>query len=183
MRSWRREVQVAVAGVGALMLATLSACSADSHMAGPATSGRVALQSVSPASGTTGVSLTMPMTMQFSGAMGRGMESYMLVHEGTVTGPVVAGRWSWSDDRRTLTFTPDAPLRARTTYLIHMGGGMRAADGALLDYGSCAGLGGRSVSAGMMAGGGSRMMGSGWLGSGWQGSDGGYGMIFTFTTA
>ena len=160
------------------MLAALSACAADSHMAGPAMSGQVALQSVSPASGATGVSLTMPMTMRFSGAMGRGMESYVLMHEGTLTGPVVTGRWAWSADRRTLTFTADAPLRARTTYLIHMGGGMRAADGALLDYGSCAGLGGQSVSAGMMAGGGSGMMGSGW-----QGSDGGYGMIFTFTTA
>ena len=159
------------------MLATLSACAPDSHMAGPAMSGQVALQSVSPASGATGVSLAMPMTMRFSGAMGRGMESYVLLHEETLTGPAVAGRWTWSGDRRTLTFTPDAPLRARTTYLIHMGGGMRAADGALLDYASCAGLGGRSVSAGMMAGGGSGMMGSGW-----QGGDGGYGMIFTFTT-
>ena len=170
---------VFVAGiVSGVLLATLAACTDATHMGGPGMSGAVALQSIAPANGAIGVSPTTPTTMRFSGAMGGGMESYVLLHEGTLTGPVVAGRWSWSGDRRTLTFTPDAPLRARTTYLIHMGGGMRAADGALMDYGSCAGLGGRSVSAGMMAGGGSGMMGSGW-----QGTDGGYGMIFTFITA
>jgi hypothetical protein len=178
MRDWRREVRTAALAVGALVVAALAACSADSHVSGPGTAAPVALQSVSPAGGAVEVSVTMPMVMQFSGPVGTGMERYVVVHEGSVSGPLVAGRWSWSEDRRTLTFTPDAPLQPRTTYVVHMGGGMLAANGSPLDYGPCVGLGGRPVSGGMMGG-----AGTGMMGPGWRGSDGGYGMIFTFTTA
>lgn len=178
MRSWRRRVGATAILAGVLAVAALAACSANAHMSGPGTDARVALQSVSPANGATGVSITMPMAMRFSGPLGGGMERYVVVHEGSIAGAAVAGRWSWSDDGRTLTFTPDAPLQSRTTYVIHMGGGMRAADGAPLDYGPCAGLGGRAVTGAMMGG-----AGPGMMGPGWQGSDGGHGMIFTFTTA
>ena len=161
-----------------VVLAALAACSADSHMSGPGAGARVALQSVSPPNGATGVSVTMPMAMRFSGPLGGGMERYVVVHEGSVAGAAVPGRWNWSDDGRTLTFTPDVPLKSRTTYAIHMGSGMRAADGAPLDYGPCAALGGRAAAGPMMGG-----AGRGMMGPGWQGGDGGYGMIFTFTTA
>lgn len=175
MRNWTRTTRAIIAAAGAV--ATVAACSGDSHMSGPDGSGRVALQSLSPANGVTGVSITMPMAMTFSGAMDGEMERYVVVHEESVTGPGVAGKWSWSADRRMLTFTPDAPLKARTTYVIHMGGGMRGQNGMALDYAPCAVLGGRSVTGGMMGGGMSMM------GPGWQGADGGYGMVFTFTTA
>jgi len=172
MRNWTRTARSVVMAAGAL-----AACSGDSHMSGPDAVGRVALRSVSPANGVTGVSITMPMAMTFSGPMGSDMEKYVVVHEGAVAGPAVAGRWNWSTDRRTLTFTPDAPLKSRTTYVIHMGGGMRGQNGMPLDYAQCAALGGRSVPGGMMGG------GMGMMGPGWQGADGGYGMTFTFTTA
>ena len=177
MRGLRAAAVTAVTA-GALVLAAFTSCTADVHLGASDSLGRVALQAVSPASGATGVSLTVPITMRFSDPMGRGMESHVLVHEGVVTGPIVAGRWSWSDDRRTLTFTPGAPLKPHTTYVVHVGGGMRGMDGAQLDYGSCLGLGGRWVSAGMMAGEWPDMMGPGW-----RDGDGGYGTIFTFTTA
>ena len=175
MRNWTRTARSIIAAAGAL--AATSACSGGSHMSGPDPAGRVALQAVSPANGVTGVSITMPMAMTFSGPLAGAMERYILVHEGSVTGPVVAGRWSWSADRRTLTFTPDAPLRARTTYVIHLGGAMQGENGMPLDYAACAALGGRAVTGGMMAGRTSMM------GAGWQGAEGGYGMLFTFTTA
>lgn len=174
----RRGVRVVGLAAGTLVAAALLACGRDVHPTDPGASAPVELLSVSPAGGAAGVSITMPMTMRFSAPMASGMERYVLVHEGSLTGPVVAGRWSWSEDRRTLTFTPDAPLKARTTYYVHMGGAMRAANGAPLDAGSCAGLGARPVTGGMMQG-----PGGGMMGPGWQGGDGGYGMVFTFTTA
>jgi hypothetical protein len=185
MRNWTRTARsiIAAAGAlaalaaGALAAGALTACSDDAHVNRPDVSGQLALQSVSPANGVTGVSVGMPMAMTFSGPMAGDMERYIVVREGSLTGPAVAGRWSWSGDRRTLTFTPDAPLKARTSYVIHMGGGMRGQDGRSLDYASCAALGGRAVTGGMMGG------ATGMMGPGWQGADGGYGMIFTFTTA
>lgn len=175
MRSWRGSVRLtAAAAAGALVLATLAACTIEARL-GAGSSRPASLQSVFPPDGAAGLSVTIHVAFQFSDAMGSGMESYVALHERTLAGPVVAGRWSWSPDRRTLTFAPDAPLRSHTTYVIHMGGDMRGADGMPLDYASCAALGGRSVSGGMMGG--------GMMGPGWQGSDGGYGMMFTFTTA
>ena len=177
MRSWRRSVRLTAAAVaGALVLATLAACRIEARL-GAGTSRPASLQSIFPPDGAGGLSVTIWVAFQFSDAMGSGMESYVALHEGTLAGPAVAGRWSWSPDRRTLTFAPDAPLRSHTTYVIHMGGGMRGADGIPLDYASCAALGGRSVNGGMMGSGLPGMMGPGW-----QGGDGGYGMMFTFTT-
>lgn len=175
MRDWTRTVRSIVTAAGAV--AVLSACSTDPHTSGPEAAARVALQSISPADGGTGVSITMPMAMTFSGPMAGDMERYVAVHEGSIAGPAVAGRWTWSADRRTLTFTPDAPWKARTTYVVHMGGGMQGPGGMPLDHARCAALGGRAVTGGMMGG------GTGMMGPGWQGADGAYGMIFTFTTA
>lgn len=167
---------LAVSMLTIVSLSALGACAPEATPSEPAASGRVGLQSISPSNGATGVSITMPVAMRFSGRLGGGMERYIVVHEGSITGPVVAGSWSWSDDGRTLTFTPDVPLKSRTTYVVHMGGGMRDASGMPLDYGSCAGLGAQPLGGGMMPGG-------GMMGPGWQGAEGGHGMIFTFTTA
>lgn len=118
-----------------------------------------------------------PIVVEFSRGMTSGMEQYVALHEGDVTGPVVQGTWSWSTDRRTLTFTPAAPLEAQTRYTFHLGGGMRDADGNLLNYDHCAGShGGQWATQGMM-GGVSSMMGDGW-----RHANGTYGMIFSFTT-
>ncbi len=179
MRSVARNVRSALAAVG--IVAALAACSTDASVTGIDRVGLVALQSVSPSNGLTGVSVTMPMVMRFSGPLFTGMDRYMAVQEGTVAGAVVRGHWTWSADRRMVTFTPDTPLKAQTTYVIHMGGGLHAADGTMLDYSTCAGLGGREVTGAMMGGGG--MMGDGMMGEGWKGSGGNFGMIFTFTTA
>jgi len=175
MRNWTRTARSVLIASGAL--ATLAACSGDAILGGPDDTGRAALHSVSPANGVTGVSITMSMAMNFSRPMGRDMEKYIVVHEGSLTGSAVGGKWRWSSDRRTLTFTPDVPLRARTTYVIHMGGDMQGQNGRPLDHTQCASLGGRAVSEGMMSG------GMGMMGAGWRGADGSYGMIFTFTTA
>lgn len=138
--------------------------------------------SVTPAGGTTNVATTGAITITFSHAMMSGMESYIALHQDSVTGPVVAGTASWSADRTQLTFTPGAPLLAHTTYVLHMGGGMRDSNNAPISYANCPGFGGQSVTGGMMSGGG--MMGGGnEMGSGWKGSDGNYGMEFAFTTA
>lgn len=176
MRIGACTVRTALASLAILVV--LSACSSESGVSGLDPGGPVTLQSVSPANGLTGVSVTMPMAMRFSSPLGAGMERYMAVHEGSVTGALVSGHWSWSTDHRTVTFTPDSPLKPRTTYLIHLGGGMRSASGDMMDYSTCVGLGGRAVPSAMMGG-----VGGGMMGDGWKGSGGGYGMTFTFTTA
>jgi hypothetical protein len=95
-----------------------------------------------------------------------------------------------------LTFTPDAPLKGQTEYIIHVGGGMQDSNGHHLDFQMYGfGMGGHWFTEDMHQdgqhgqgtghggmggmGGGSGMMGGGWVHPG----NGGYGMIFTFTTA
>lgn len=156
----------------------LGACSGDPTS--PALTARVV--SVVPSGGATGVDPNAPIVVTFSHAMRSGMEQYVALHEGDVTGPVVAGIWAWSDDRTALTFTPAQPLKSQTTYTLHLGGGMRATDGGFVDYGPCIGqYNGQWATQDMMGGG---MMGGGnMMGSGWRHPNGTYGMVFTFTTA
>lgn len=175
MRDGMRTVRSILVATG--VLATLASCAGGAGTSGPDPVDAVTLQSISPANGVTGVSITMPMTMRFSGPMAQNMEHYIALHEGTMSAPVVPGRWNWSADRRTLSFAPDTPLRSHTTYVIHMGGGMQGASGMPMDYAPCAALGGRSVVGAMMGG------ATGMMGPGWKGADGGYGMMFTYTTA
>jgi ABC-type oligopeptide transport system substrate-binding subunit len=92
----------------------------------PALTARVV--SVVPSGGATGVDPNAPIVVTFSHVMQAGMEQYAALHEGVVTGPVVAGSWAWSDDRTTLTVTPGAPLKSLMQYTVHLGGGMRATD-------------------------------------------------------
>ena len=43
----------------------------------------------------------------------------VVLHEGPVTGPAVAGTGDVVGRSHDLTFTPAAPLKFRTTYVVH----------------------------------------------------------------
>ncbi len=165
------------------LVAAALALSACGDPTAPALTARVL--SVVPAGGATGVDPNAPIVVTFSHPMQPGMEQYVALHEGDVNGPVVAGMWTWSDDRSALTFTPAQPLQAQTQYTLHLGGGMRATDGGFVDYGPCVGqYGGQWATQQMMGGGGGGgMMGGGMMGTGWRHPNGTYGMVFTFATA
>lgn len=168
----------------ALLVGTI-ACSGAATGPGP-TSPVTAIVSISPPGGTT-VDPNAPMVITFSHAMGSSMEMYVSLHEGEVTGPTVPGVMTWSSDRTTLTFTPSTPLKSATAYTIHLGGGMKDADGNPIDMTAHGMMGGQWASNSMMNGAG--MMGGGGpmsgqeMGPGWMGSNGMYGMVFHFTTA
>lgn len=150
---------------------------------GSGTSAGAAFMSVSPAGGEVSVAVGSPITFRFNGAMGGGMEQYVDLHMGDLSGPVVAMTRAWSADRTVLTCTPASPLASRTTYAIHLGGGMMSAGGVAVDYTTYGpAMGGQWIMGGMMTGthGG---MGWGMMGSGWRNANGSYGMVFTFTTA
>ena len=147
--------------------------------------GTTALASVVPQEGSTGVSPTAPITIRFTHAMMAGMEQFMALHEGPVTGTAVEGSWSWNAGRTEATFTPRQPLKTRTQYTIHVGGGMKDANGRAVDMQTHMQQSGcQWATAGMMTGG---MMGGqngqGMMGPGWQHANGSYGMVMVFTTA
>ncbi|MDP2480079.1 MAG: Ig-like domain-containing protein [Candidatus Palauibacterales bacterium] len=172
-----------------LATVVMAGCSGAGVSAPPAST---LLLNVAPAGGSSGVSVDTTITITFNHPMNPAMSRYASVHEGDISGPVVDGSWSWSVDTTILTFTPASALKAATTYVIHLGGGMMDAEGDPVDmsqYGP--GCGGQTATAGMMGGGGGSGgmgpgMGSGMgseMGQGWEGSDGTYGMIFTFMTS
>lgn len=176
-------LEVLMLGRTALVALASLASMACANSSGPAEAAPGVL-AVVPASGATGVSLTAPVVVTFSHSMMPGMEMNVMLHDGVVTGPVIAGSAAWSTDRRTLTFTPSAALKPGTTYLLHLAPTLVAANGQGIDHGACTSLGGQTVTGTMMGGGmmGGGMMGSGMMGSGWEMSSGSYGMIFRFTT-
>jgi hypothetical protein len=149
---------------------------------GGGASGGAAFMSESPAAGAIGVAVGTPMMFRFSGAMAAGMEQYVDLHMGDLSGAEVGMGCAWSADRTQLTCTPGSPLAPHTTYAMHLGGGMTSAGGMALDYTAGLGMGGQWIMGGMMTGthGG---MGWGMMGNGWRNANGSYGMVFTFTTA
>ena len=158
----------------------LTACS--NNPTGPAAL-QTSFVAVAPQGGATGVSTTGPIVMRFSHAMQPTMQMYASVHQGDVTGPVIACLAAWSSDSTVLTLTPSSPLASATTYTLHVGGGMKDANGNVIDmtrYGAM--MGGQWATGGMMTGGG-MMGGSHEMGPGWQGTNGMYGMVFSFTTS
>lgn len=179
-----------IGGSGALLAAALGvACGGGSSMTAPGPdgsgggpSGGPAFMSVSPAGGAAGVAVGSPMTFRFSGAMGTGMEQYVDLHMGDLSGAEIAMSCAWSADRTQLTCTPGSPLASRTTYALHLGGGMMGSGGGAVDYTAGLGMGGQWIMGGMMTGthGG---MGWGMMGNAWRNANGSYGMVFTFTTA
>jgi hypothetical protein len=154
-----------------------------------------ALLSVTPQGGATGIDPNAPIVIQFNHAMMEGMEAYADVHEGHIEGTLVPGSWSWNGNRTQLTFTPDAPLKPQTTYVIHIGGGMQDGEGHHINFEEHGfGMGGQWMTQqmhqdgqhgyGMGTGGMGGMGGGSGMGQGWvHPTNGGYGMIFTFTTA
>lgn len=185
MMRYGKKTALALAGI---MFTAVAACSEDA--AGPQLEEPAALESVQPAGGSVGVSVDATVVVTFDHAIAEGMEDFALLHEGTVTGPEVAGTWTRSADGTTLTFTPDAPLKPATDYVIHLGGGMMDVDGHVVDLEMHGvGMGGNWATQSMMSGGmgmGGQMgghMGETHMGAGWEhASTGHYGMIFTFTT-
>lgn len=151
------------------------------------------LLSVVPRGGATGVDPNAPVVLEFSHPVMLGMEEFADVHEGGVNGALVPGTWSWGADYTTLTFTPEAPLKPQTQYVVHVGGGMRDGDGQYVNCGEYGlGLGGQWMTEQMAQGGhhgtGGGMMGGGMggtgVGTGWMHpTNGSYGMAFFFTTA
>ena len=169
-----------------LLLGT-AACSEDGTT--PNVDGETLFLSVVPEGGATDVDPDEPIEVRFDHPMMAGMEDYVLLHLGDVTGPAVAGAWNLSGDRSALTFTPDSRLQPGTRYTIHLGGGMTDADGHPVDWGTHAPhMGGQWATETMMGSGmgpGMGMggaVGAGHMGSGWTHANGSYGMTFTFTT-
>lgn len=181
----------------ALILASLAspiafgACSKNaSSPAGP--NGALAVDapivlSLLPASATTGVDPAKSVTITFNMPMMTGMEMLVVLHEGSVTGPQVAGNAAWSADRRVLTFTPAATLKAKTIYVVHFSPSLQAMNGKTINMAQGMNIGGQFVTGGMMGAAAAGMMGGSWgsgmMGAGWKANDGTFGMQFTFTTA
>lgn len=143
---------------------------------------------LTPPNAATGVDPSLPIVITFNHTMMPGIESLVILHEGAVSGPAVSGVATWSSDRRVLTFIPAAPLKSRTTYVLHLSPSLRSATGQRINLAACARLGGRTVTNGMLGVGprGGMMNGAwgpGMMGDGWRAADGTFGMIFTFTTA
>lgn len=158
--------------VTAAFLPLLGACGSS-----PTDANTTALASVTPTGGAVGVDPAGVVTVKFTNPIMAGMEQYAALQEGDVTGPVVVGTWTLSTDRTVLTFTPAAPLKSKTKYTIHLGGGMMDANGHGVNMDPGKMMGGQYASGGMMG------SNSGMMGTGWQGASGNYGMIFSFTTA
>jgi len=180
-----------VAWFVALAALMTSACGDGDHgpgmmMTGPDAmgphSGGSAFLSVIPAGGSMGVPTSSAITMRFGTAMASGMEQYVDLHVGSLAGPTVAMGCAWSGDRTTLTCMPAAALHPHTTYLVHIGGGLRTQAGGGIDFGHYGPtMGGQWVTGGVMGGG---HAGHPWgtMGAGWHDADGHYGMAFPFTT-
>lgn len=164
-----------------LATAAVSFTAACSDSTGPTTT--TTLTTVSPAGNATGVALTAPVVLTFSDSMGQGMEAYMDVHQGTAADGTMAMTCTWSADRTTLTCTHASPFAPGTMSTVHVGAGMKDADGMPVGMGDMmAQMGGVWLTSGMMGGmHAGQPMGS--MGPGWMGANGSYGMMFTFTTS
>jgi hypothetical protein len=135
------------------------------------------LISVSPSGGAIAVPPGSNIVLSFDRAMMAGMEQYVALHAGGVTGPSIPITCAWSNGQQTLTCQPGQPLTAATRHTIHLGGGMMSADGRPVDmerYGM--GMRGQWATGGMMGN------QTGMMGSGWMHANGSYGMVFEFTT-
>ena len=172
-----------------LLAATLALGACTNSLTDPADPSaiRPTVVAVSPVSGTIGVDPAKTVAINFSHQMMTGMEMLVVLHEGTATGPQVAGSSVWSSDRTVLTFTPSAALKAKTTYILHLSPSLQGANGQMINMTAGGMMGGQFVTGGMMGSAAGGMMngqwGPGMTGAGWRASNGTFGMFFTFTTA
>jgi len=168
-------------------VAFLAACSSSSTSSGLSDAVEApVLASIQPANAASGVAANAPIVLHFSKAMMSGMEMLVVLHEGTVTGPVVVTTAMWSSDRTTLTMTPQAAMKRTTTYVVHMSPSLKDTAGHMINMTAGTTMGGQTVNSGMM-GGATPMMngqwGPGMVGAGWQAANGTFGMMYTFITA
>jgi len=163
--------------LGSLLL--ISACGNDVAAPNADSPRATRLTTLSPQGGATGVSPTVTMRIEFDGAMAAGIEQYVDLHQGDVSGAVHPMTCSWSADRSVLTCTPTTPLQSGTHYTLHLGAGMMSSAGSSVDMAPGLAMGGAwmqgSTMGGMHAGQPTSMMGSGW-----RGQNGSYGMLFSF---
>lgn len=161
----------------AMLTSLLLAGTACGSSTGP---GTLALDAVSPAPASTLVSPVANVTLTFSAGMATGMEQFIDLHVDSLGGPVIPMTCGWNGARTIVTCT-HAPLAGGTTYVIHMGGGLQAMSGAMVDFDTWTMTGATRMMSGMMSG---MHDGQpiGMMGSGWHhGSD--YGLECIFTTA
>jgi hypothetical protein len=175
-------------------LATLSACSDNGDALGPAgpagTSPATQLATVSPNGQSTGVDRNGPVTLRFDGAMMPGMQQYVDLHRGDITGPIHPIVCAWSADATLLTCTPTTPLDPATGYTVHVGGGMRNSNGDPVRMEPAEHMGSwiyAGTSGGMMGGGMEHTAdhaGGSWgmLDPGWRHANGSYGIVCPFQT-
>ncbi len=171
-------------GVVSLTALLLAGCSTAGSPVDPASAGDVTLVSIQPASGMVGTDPAGPVVLRFSRSMSTGMEALVVLHEGSVEGPVVAVAAMWSGDRLTLTLIPSFALRPRTQYVVHLSPTLMDTDGHMIDLSSGMMMGGTRV-AGGTPGAGSMMTsrsGAGMMGGGWSTGVRMFGMAFSFTT-
>jgi hypothetical protein len=163
--------------VGFLLSAT--GCGDETTAPADETPVAAALASVVPSGGATGIDPNTMIRIGFTHPMQAGMQMYAVLHEGGAGGPLVDGTWAWSGDMMHLTFQPTEPLEHQTEYTIHLGGGMRDAEGNPIDWEpSSQHMGGEWCTADMLGGMMNHMMGPGWMHE-----NGTYGMGFMFTTS
>lgn len=144
-----------------------------------------ALLAIVPPGGAIDVNPNAPVVVRFDHPVGYSMAEHAEVRKEDMDGALVEGAWNLSDDRMTLTFTPDQPLEPLTTYVIHLGGGMLDEHGAHLNFERHGfDLGGEWCT--------EEQMGMGPMGpvgfqhrhgADWRHPNGTYGMFFTFTTS
>lgn len=183
--STRSLRSVVLAGVVAGW-ACSSGTTAPSKNGNPVDNSPPVVLSVLPAGNATNVNLSSPVSIAFNHSMMVGMEFLVVLHEGSILGAQVVGSSSWSSDHRVLTFTPAAPLKSKTTYVLHLSPNLKDASGQGIDFAGCAAyLGGQAPAGGWTMGGMMGGNGSGMMGPGWQAGSGtwGYGMVLTFVTA
>ncbi len=170
------RISLALAVAGTVLL--LGACSDSTTQPSLATS----LVQVVPQGGAT-VASSSSLMLGFSGTMASGMEQYVDLHQGPVTGPVMPMTCSWSGDRTVLTCVPNTPLQGQTAYTMHVGAGMMDAGGqaAVMEQPGM-GMGGQVVTGGMMMGGMHAGQNVDAMGPGWRDADGHLGLAFLFTT-
>jgi hypothetical protein len=145
--------------------------------AGPAAAPSVV--DISPAGGAADVAPTAVVVVSFDHPMLPAMPPTADLHQGDVTGPIVAGHWAWSDGGMHLSFVHDSAFAPGTRYTLHLGGGMRDSTGNVIDLDwACQHLDGQWAQGGM----GGMMDGSDEMGPQWQDRHGTYGGVFTFTT-
>jgi hypothetical protein len=119
------------------------------------------------------------ITISFNGAMMPGMEQYVDLHQGGVTGPLMPMQCAWSADHSTLTCTPTTALTPGTAYTLHMGAGMHGSSGTPVDMTGGTHMGGTWMTGGT-GGTGDGHHGQ-MMGGEWHDTAGHDGMLFPFT--